>query len=442
MLRNWLLATVLSSLVLTTRTFGAGAAIPAGSGQSFCGTVLSQLRDESWIDSAFSQEIARIRARGTPLEQSLQIAYRRFPNDPHKRAQELIRLLQRYGDFRPSTGPWIAGSDAIRATDRRGAPWWQTVVPVDESGRPQYRGQPFKNLSVHVTADGTARIVNGEVRGNVWIPPEGADVVLVFLPGAGADFSNVGAFMRLGSDITKLNDTPSESRKNKPSFQEKVRAAIGATFSKTAVVLLDLPGQGLGRNPAEFPTLRQTTDFIGNEIRNIREALPGLPVIAAGRSAGAAFWPQAIAEDNMLVDGLVMISPLHPSSAHGFDRSYLKVLDLYEAESGLANWPSLQFVNKQCREMDWYQRDNLFFTTPLAIMIGGKDGEVGPEAYREFRRLAETSPYGTQGFSVFTRAEHDVFANRDSETAETAIEAYHALYQFMQFVRQRSVMER
>lgn len=333
------------------------------------------------------------------------------------------------------------------------------TVAFDGEGRVFFRAPPYSALRVELAPDiDSVRFVSG--RGRV---PENSQAILPLFHGTGAPYSHSGAML---STLNTLTAGPTERRRG---FVYELQQRPEHLF--VAAEAVDLPGHGGGPDLARFQTVDAVVDWLASEFQALKRF--GLPIIPITRSGAGGLLVVMNRKYPGLVDGMILMSPLHPCGVQ-HSNDYLE---------GCARLPSdhPDFVTIRREAFDWinglYRQiiaQNLwpegratFGSTPTMILVGRADEQLSVDARRTYATLAMpeealATPEGiaeagraaeeADGHVVLSHgniryvqvagAGHDVFENRNRESAARAQWVYAEAYRFIRDVIGRPASQR
>ncbi|MCB0418336.1 MAG: hypothetical protein H6617_08810 [Bdellovibrionaceae bacterium] len=215
----------------------------------------------------------------------------------------------------------------------------------------------------------------------------------VFMPiahGNGAWYSHSGPMLDFVTLVTRASKKRSGSTRdgNTPS----VRETLFERFPDLVVAAeaKDDPGHGMGPDPDKFPTVDHWIEWEASYLREVKRF--GLPVVPLAKSGSTAKYMQLIQKYPDLLDGLILISPVHPSIKLKEDVARLH--QFVEDGEFVPNMWGFDWAVKMVGQMDFQHNPQPFNGVPVLVMYGGMDYEVSKEVYAEYERLTENVPSG------------------------------------------------
>lgn len=112
------------------------------------------------LDWVLESQLREARKSQLFLEKAIREAHQEAPHSPLARAKQMIERTKESG-------------------------YSKSVVPLDEEGRAQYKGNSFRDLHAVESPGNTVWFLNGEMASGKWEPPSGAEALVILLPGWG-----------------------------------------------------------------------------------------------------------------------------------------------------------------------------------------------------------------------------------------------------------------
>lgn len=275
------------------------------------------------------------------------------------------------------------------------------AVALDQGGQSFYKGQSkspvaeWDNTLNTVRFYGAVEHVHNQPR-EIRRVASNSQVFMPVAHGNGAFYSHSGPMLDFITFVTRGSKKRSGSTRDSslPSLRETV-------FEKYPDLVIaaeakDDPGHGMGPDPKHFPTVNDWVEWEATYLRQVKAF--GLPVVPLAKSGSTAKYLQLIQKYPDLLDGLILISPVHPSIKHHED-----VARLYQfADEGefVPNLWGFEWAVKMVQQMDFHKNPNPFNGVPVLSMYGGMDYEVSKEVYQEFDRIAANVPSGDIARSI------------------------------------------
>jgi len=328
------------------------------------------------------------------------------------------------------TDPLARGKIALEFIKANGGTFGRDSVPLTADGKAQHKGQPFGELTPVVfpgqpPLERTLDFVNGKWDGKTWVVPPGSQILVILLPGAGANYSHAGSTLEIGSIFSKVNAIATADPSAK-KFHQELRRQIADNHVVVAVSAMEMPGTLVGPDLRQFSRKGSLALWLAENIRARRQAAGNLPTVVLARSAFAGIVPQVAKENPGLLDGMVLAGVTHPHPRLGMDSSYFAAL--YEAAMGLegevvSNQAGYQLVNKAMSETDWYSGADPFSGVATQVMFGAEDRQSSADVRDYFRKA-------TPNFFEIAGAKHNPFINQ-AGTKDVALYSYGLIYAFL-----------
>ncbi|MCB0406259.1 MAG: hypothetical protein KDD51_15875, partial [Bdellovibrionales bacterium] len=190
------------------------------------------------------------------------------------------------------------------------------AVALDEGGNTFYRGQKKTPVAEWDPKLETVRYYSS-VRQEHNQPRQLVRVARdskVFMPvahGNGAWYSHSGPMLDFVTFATRASRKKSGSTRagNQPSVRETIFERYPDLV--IAAEAKDDPGHGMGPDPEKFPTVDHWIEWEAAYLREVKKF--GLPVVPLAKSGSTTKYMQLIQKYPDLLDGLILISPVHPS---------------------------------------------------------------------------------------------------------------------------------
>ncbi|MEZ4751733.1 MAG: hypothetical protein R3B54_14225 [Bdellovibrionota bacterium] len=269
------------------------------------------------------------------------------------------------------------------------------AVALDEAGNTIYRGQKKTPVAVWDTGLETVRFFSSVERktnqpNKLVRYPDESKVFMPIAHGNGAWYSHSGPMLDFVTFATRASKKRSGATRQ--GDQPSVRETVFERYPDLVIAAeaKDDPGHGMGPDPSKFPTVDHWIEWEASYLREVKKF--GVPVVPLAKSGSTAKYMQLIQKYPDLLDGLILISPVHPSIKLKEDVARLH--QFVEDGEFIPNMWGFEWAVKMINQMTFQNNPQPFNGVPVLIMYGGMDYEVSKEVYAEYERLTENVPSG------------------------------------------------
>lgn len=226
---------------------------------------------------------------------------------------------------------------------------------------------------------------------------------------------------------------------------------------------VDMPGHGTGPDLAEFDHMDKLIDWMAVWFRQLRKH--NLPIIPIARSASPAYLAAFAHKYPELIDGMVLVSPMHPviGLQENIDKVEEKIREIPPFPGGtreeyirwveerlkagdfVPNRAGLDWCFRMYWQMHdalsgplaWYRHEDPFNGVPTLILVGENDWQVPESVQRAFRDMASAA--AERGRRAGTASRHTVYRQYPGMghdllavmPQESALTVYRDLYLFV-----------
>ncbi len=286
-----------------------------------------------------------------------------------------------------------------------------------------YKGRVMTGIQYHQNKLTKSFHFHGETR----IADE-SQVILVLWHGIGASYSHAGSFLQAIKTMANAGKTQKKLK--------KVLNKHNVPFVKVSAEAMDLPFSGHGPGGRLYSTLDRTTRQLGVYLANLKRKASKAKIVVLARSASVGLIGEINHRYPWLIDGMMMMGPLHPHPNHGFKSSQAQFYRAVEEKHFEPNWLAFNWVNKMYASMNWHSAQKPFQDTPTRILVGALDPETPPEARLWFSE--QDQQFNNVRYIEVPGASHNLFSPnvvRDSDGIVVSkfdpLTGYVPVYQFL-----------
>lgn len=194
---------------------------------------------------------------------------------------------------------------------------------------------------------------------------------------------------------------------------------------------LDLVGQRFGPAAYQYPRVSSIKAWLNFLFRFHKERHPDIPLIPLARSASANFILEYHRENPGILDGLILVGPLHPSE--GFKKNTEALIGAIRNQpEAQLQIESFQWTRQLLKNLAWYQNLEAFQDLPILTLFGESDPQASPELINAFERLSSQNPKGK-----LLRLPGGHFLMGSDSNPERAIRTYEEIYRFVSLILQK-----
>jgi pimeloyl-ACP methyl ester carboxylesterase len=203
-----------------------------------------------------------------------------------------------------------------------------------------------------------------------------------------------------------------------------------------AVEAPDHPGAPHGLPSSQ---IADTADMMAHLDRYFRDDLRdryanGRPIVPIGRSASTAYYLEYALQNDGVLDGLILMSPMHHS--HGLKAGIDALYEDHKDDPEVIDEPNLEMLKRVYGGMDWSTVLEEGTNFPVLVLVGGKDRQVTPEVKEFYKKLVEVNnsknPEVPSFYIEIDELGHEVLS---WQQPEHSLRAFYAVQSFLYRIR-------